>query len=349
MTSMSCRIGAHEMAVGPDKQVQFMRPATDLLGQKGMLQERLKEDGYLYLQQVLPRDLVQRARKAVLASLELSGVALKGEDGKLNPDADWATDQGAVPASLARCPEMLALVESDELKYLMQEILDSPSVQTLDHKWLRAVGPGENSGFHTDSVYLNKGSREGLTCWIPLGDVNLRLGGLCVVGRSHCDPSFEKVRQTYSAIDVETAGIRGTGWFTEDPLEVLSYGCPLLTAPFTMTDIVVFRLDTMHGSLSNGSPGEVRISCDTRWYDANDPNGVDMRYMGENPVGTATWWVNRHNKEFFPSSMEEAKSAWGLTGSTWLATRCLRKTCRVIDPQEGIGCLAWEKVKQSPR
>eukprot|EP00435_Cladocopium_sp_Y103_P062236 s1365_g23.t2 len=279
------------------KEVQLMRPATELLGRKG-LQQQLKDDGYLYLQQVLPRDLVAAARKAVLAALEESGMVLKGENGKLNPEANCATDQGAVPASLARSPEMLALVESDELKQLMQEILGSEAVQTLDHKWLRAVGRGENSGFHTDSVYLNKGSREGLTCWIPLGDVDLRLGGLCVVGRSHCDPSFDKVRQTYSAIDVETAGIRGTGWFTEDPHEILSYGCPLLTAPFSMTDMVVFRLDTMHGSLSNGSqPGEVRISCDTRWYDANDPDGVDARYMGENPVGTATWWVNRHNKE----------------------------------------------------
>lgn len=309
----TCRIGAHDLTVGPGKEVQLMRPATELLGQKG-LQQRLRDDGYLYLQQVLPRDLVAAARKAVLAALESSGMVLKGENGKLNPEANCATDQGAVPASLARSPEMLALVESHELKQLMQEILGSESVQTLDHKWLRAVGHGENSGFHTDSVYLNKGSREGLTCWIPLGDVDLRLGGLCVVGRSHCDPSFDQVRQTYSAIDVETAGIRGTGWFTEDPHEILSYGCPLLTAPFAMTDMVVFRLDTIHGSLSNGSqPGEVRISCDTRWYDANDPHGVDARYMGENPMGTATWWVNRHNKEVFPTSMEEAKIAWGLT------------------------------------
>lgn len=224
----------------------------------------------------------------------------------LNPEAE-ATDQGAV-ASLAR-PEM-PLVES-ELKKLM-EILGAEAV-TLDHKWLRAVGRGENSGFHTDSVYLNKGSREGLTCWIPLGNVDLQLGGLCVVGGSHCAPSYEKVRHTYSAIDVDTAGIRGTGWFTEDPQDILSYGCPLLTAPFQMTDMVVFRLDTMDGSLSNRSqPGEVRISCDTRWYDANDPHGVDVRYMGENPVGTATWWANRHNKEVFPTSMEEAKVAWGL-------------------------------------
>lgn len=305
------------MTLGSGKdEVQVMVPSTDLLGQKGALQQRLKADGYLYLQQVLPRDLVLSARKAVLSALESSGIALEGQDGKLNPDANWGTDQGAVPASLARSPEMLALVESEDLKMLMREILDAEAVETLDHKWLRAVGQGENSGFHTDSVYLNKGSREGLTCWIPLGDVDFGLGGLCVVGRSHCDPGFERVRQSYSAIDVETAGIRGTGWFTEDPHEILSYGCPLLTASFKMTDLVVFRLDTMHGSLSNKSqPGEVRISCDTRWYDANDPIGVDGRYMGESPVGTAKWWANRHNEELFPTSMDEAKRNWGLVSS----------------------------------
>ena len=316
MTS-TCQIGAHHMAVGPGKEVQFMSPATELLGQRGMLKKQLQEDGYLYLQQVLPKDLVSAARQAVLAALESSGMVLKGQDGKLNPDVKCDTDQGAVPASLARCPEMLALVESDALKRVMQEILDA-DVETLDHKWLRAVGQGENSGFHTDSVYLNKGSREGLTCWIPLGDVDLSLGGLCVVGRSHCDARFARVRQTYSEIDVETAGISGTGWFSEDPHEILSYGCPLLTSSFRMTDLVVFRLDTMHGSLSNGSqPGEIRISCDTRWYASNDPSGIDARYMGENPIGTAKWWVNRHNKEMFPTSMDEAKIAWGL-GTSWL-------------------------------
>ena len=224
---------------------------------------------------------------------------------------------------LARCPEMLALVESAALERLIAEVLgcrdlegapeDGKEVRTLDYKWLRAVGLGENSGFHTDSVYLNKGSREGLTCWIPLGDIDLEMGGLCIVSGSHRDARYQKVRETYSNIDVDTAGIRGTGWFTEDAREIISYGCPLLTSSFRMTDVVIFRLDTMHGSLSNHStPARVRLSCDTRWYSASDPAGVDPRYMGEHPVGTAVWWVNRHNAEVFPMSMDEAKHEWGL-------------------------------------
>ena len=66
----TCRIGAHDLTVGPGKEVQLMRPATELLGQKALLQQRLRDDGYLYLQQVLPRDLVSAAREAVLAALE---------------------------------------------------------------------------------------------------------------------------------------------------------------------------------------------------------------------------------------------------------------------------------------
>ena len=304
--AMTCRIGAQEMTIG--QNVQLMSPAEDL-SREG-LQERLRHDGYLYLKDVLPKDLVLAARKAVLSALESSGMVLPGEDGRLNPHSSCQTDQGAVPSWLARCPEMLQLVESDALKNLMEKVLDSEAgVQTLDHKWLRAVGRGENSGFHTDSVYLNQGSREGLTCWIPLGNVDFALGGLCVVGGSHLDPKYERVRQTYSNIDVESAGIHGTGWFSEDAHEILSYGCPLLTAAFNITDLVVFRLDTMHGSLSNGSD-RVRISCDTRWYAAKD--AVDARYMGKDPVGTSKWWASRHNKEVFPTSMEEAKRNWGL-------------------------------------
>ncbi|CAE7926580.1 unnamed protein product [Symbiodinium sp. KB8] len=294
-----------------------MEPANDLLG-TGRLKQRLKEEGYLYLQEVLPLDLVSAARKAVLASLEDSGMILEGTDGCLNPETQEGTDLGAVPAELARCPEMLSLVESESLKGLMAEALgcdefDGKEVRTLDYKWLRAVGLGENSGFHTDSVYLNKGSRQGLTCWIPLGDVDLQMGGLCVVGGSHSAESYKKVRATYSQIDVDTAGIHGTGWLTEDVREILAYRCPLLTSAFQLSDVVIFRLDTMHGSLSNHSdPPKVRLSCDTRWYAADDTDGVDPRYMGKKPCGTALWWVNRHNKDLFPVSMEEAKCKWGV-------------------------------------
>ncbi|CAE7266577.1 unnamed protein product [Symbiodinium necroappetens] len=311
---MACRIGPHVLQVGPSEDVKLMEPANDLLG-TGRLKQRLKEEGYLYLQEVLPLDLVSAARKAVLASLEDSGMILEGTDGCLNPETQ---DQGAVPAELARCPEMLSLVESESLKGLMAEALgcdefDGKGVRTLDYKWLRAVGLGENSGFHTDSVYLNKGSRQGLTCWIPLGDVDFQMGGLCVVGGSHSAQSYKKVRETYSQIDVDTAGIHGTGWFTEDVREILAYRCPLLTSAFQLSDVVIFRLDTMHGSLSNHSdPPKVRLSCDTRWYAADDTDGVDPRYMGEKPCGTALWWVNRHNKDLFPVSMEEAKCKWGV-------------------------------------
>lgn len=161
-------------------------------------------------------------------------------------------------------------------------------------------------------VYLNQGSLEGLTCWIPLGDVDLALGGLCVVAGSNRDSRYAKIRETYSKIDVETAGIRGTGWFTEDVREIQSYGCPLVTASFRMGDVVVFGLNTMHASLTNRSdPAAVRISCDTRWYAQGDP--VDERYMGEDPVGTAKWWAKRNDQELFPTSMEEAKRTWGIT------------------------------------
>ena len=119
---MTCRIGSRELLVGPAQDVQLMEPANDLLG-TCQLHQRLQDEGFLYLKRVLPSDLVSAARRAVLAHLEASGMVLPETGGRLNPAKAGDTDQGAVPAELACCAEMLTLVESEALKQLMAQAL----------------------------------------------------------------------------------------------------------------------------------------------------------------------------------------------------------------------------------
>ena len=62
-------------------------------------------------------------------------------------------------------------------------------------------------------------------------------------------------------------------------------GCRLLTADFEASDLLVFDMRTLHGSLDNHSPrGRVRLSCDVRYQPAADP--LDHRYFGPDPGGT---------------------------------------------------------------
>lgn len=121
-----------------------------------------------------------------------------------------------------------------------------------------------------------------MTCWIPLGETPLDLGGLAMLEGSH-DPNgpFRKLHATYGALDVERDGLQGSGWFTEDPLEISARFAPDATwracATYAAGDAVVFGLGLLHMSTANLTD-RVRLSADVRWQPRSEK--VDPRYVG---------------------------------------------------------------------
>ena len=59
------------------------------------------------------------------------------------------------------------------------------SVRHFDFIWFRTKGPGLGSPMHCDLVYMGRGTHNLYTTWVPLGDINLDLGGLLVLEGSH--------------------------------------------------------------------------------------------------------------------------------------------------------------------
>jgi ectoine hydroxylase-related dioxygenase (phytanoyl-CoA dioxygenase family) len=83
---------------------------------------------------------------------------------------------------------------------------------------------GGSTGCHMDRVYMNRGSQELLTCWIPFDHLTLDMSVLAVLEGSHRmdRPEYDtytKLQHTYADMDVDRDKLRGTGWFTEDPME----------------------------------------------------------------------------------------------------------------------------------
>jgi len=56
---------------------------------------------------------------------------------------------------------------------------------SLDHKWLRAVVPGQDTGAHYDVVYMGAGRKELYTVWTALDDIWLRMDPLAFCLSSH--------------------------------------------------------------------------------------------------------------------------------------------------------------------
>jgi len=282
---------------------------------------------------VLPTDCVRAAKLRVLESLSDQGLLKHGmplEEGH-TPDASSrdATNQGALNGAEAICEldAVKNLLHHTSLHELFEAIFSGRKAVTYEFKWLRAVRHGQSSGFHMDSVYMgSEAAPNVLTCWIPMMDIPSDMGGLAVFRSSNHDPGFAKVRETYGRHDLDTGDVSGTGWFSEDPVEVSDLSAipsgRWETADFCAGDVVVFTKQTMHGSAVNRTQ-RWRLSFDVRWQPDDEP--VDARWMkdreGNFPGVSSRWALHRNDPEVFPRTIEMAKVDWGI------ARKHAQRTC----------------------
>lgn len=265
--------------------------STGLLAERARLVDRLADEGYLYLRNVLPAAEVARVRHQVLAlaagagwlRTRTVGTSQPGGAETLQPGGAWTplpsgagTPQptgAALPAvdaeAMARCPEptrqavlkamwrlrdLHALMHSAALLAVVESLLGEP-VFVHPRKVLRFVAPERSpvvSGLHQDHPGV-QGSPRTLTAWTPLAPVTPETGGLTIVPRSHRD-GLLPLRLCAGTI---------VGWETDLPVDVVHSG------PMDPGDVLVFTAYTVHG----GSPntGGLRLSADCRYQPLDEP------------------------------------------------------------------------------
>lgn len=271
------------------EEVGPLRDSTDLRGNKEALRERLAEDGYLYIRGFHPREKVLAARERILAEMERQGIE---------------AGQHQEMKSIAETPEVMAVLESPALFDFFEDVFGEPAL-TFDEKWLRAVGKGKATGIHYDNVYMGRGSRRLMTAWTPFGDLPMQLGTLAVCEGSHKE-AFGKLQETYGNMDVDRDNIKGMGWYSSSPREVLEkFGGRWVTNDVQAGDVIFITMMTLHGSTKNVTD-DVRLSCDIRFQPQSDP--ADERWAGPNRSGSQLFDKDDATKR----TMEEAKSDWGV-------------------------------------
>lgn len=302
-----------------DAHFGFIRPSNDLLDDPVALRNRLDEDGYLYLKGYLDPDLVLEARRSILERLRADGLLdpardlMEGivdashlEDFTLETAPQFSDARslkkmktGAFRPDLAVAnAEIERVVYGPEIQGFYDSLFAEPALH-FDYTWLRVMGPGAGTPTHCDWVYMGRGSRELLTCWIPYGAIPLHVGGLILLEKSHlkadriasylekdvdsyCENRPEEVRKVK-----EEGGWSFPGWLSNRP-ETLpeKFGSRWLTCEcWEPGDFITFNMRLIHGSLDNQSD-RVRISTDVRYQPASQK--PDERWMGANPPGHST-------------------------------------------------------------
>ncbi|MEQ7126114.1 phytanoyl-CoA dioxygenase family protein [Actinopolymorpha sp. B11F2] len=268
-----------------------LRRSADAADDADELLRRLDDDGYLYLPGYLDRDEVLTARLDLMTRLQADGLVQPGTDPMDGIPSDESY-RGILHTTAKASAPLQRLLYAGRTAALYERIFGE-RVRHFDFTWLRAVRPGRGTPPHGDSVFMNRGTPRLLTAWVPLGDVDLRLGGLIVLERSH---RVDRLRRDYHTRDVDTycendeestATARAGAWewngyISPDPVQLRDdLGLRWLTAEFAMGDLVTFPMYTLHGSLDNTSD-RLRLSCDIRYQRASEP--ADPRWIGANPT-----------------------------------------------------------------
>jgi ectoine hydroxylase-related dioxygenase (phytanoyl-CoA dioxygenase family) len=275
---MRLSLNGIELRCDPDRYGE-LRDAHHLLDDLHALKARMEEDGYLLLRGFLDRETVLNARKEIL-----SKYASVGEiDAIHHPlmDAVYSEESSIDRIDLAAFAESIRsgaayenVVMNPKLVAFFERWFGRGAVRTFDFKWPRFFRPGEGTGLHCDSPYVNRGTSNLYSAWIPLGDVDRENGALLVLENSH---KSERLKETYCARDSDRDAL---DWLDTDPHRLQDeLGGRWLTSDFKAGDVFLFSINLVHGGLDNNSPTKrCRLTSDTRYQPADEP--LDDRWNG---------------------------------------------------------------------
>ena len=294
VTLPSLRSLGHDLDTS-ENRFGFLRDSSPLRDDPAALRERFEEDGYLYMRGFFERSLITEARGEVFRKL--------AEQGELDPDYDPMEGRlsgegrnGGLRPQMAQTSEAVKrVVFGPEIVDFYTRFFDEP-IRHFDYIWARLMGRGQGTPAHCDWVYMGRGSRQLMTCWIPYVEVPLEMGGLMVLEGSHRQRErirhyLEKDVDAYCEnreSDVQKVAVEGgwsfPGWLSQRPDTLAErFDARWLTAEcWQPGDFLTFRMDLIHGSLDNQTD-RVRFSTDTRYQPASHP--ADERWIGPNPAG----------------------------------------------------------------
>ncbi len=255
------------------------------------LQQRLQDDGYLFMRGLLNRDDIQAARTNVLEQLNTEGLI----------NTNFPLDEGiALPGDHSPFrPEMAqnnplfhkVLYEGPMMEFHTRLLGDT--VRHFDYTWFRPVSGRRATWPHCDIVYMGRGTPRLLTTWVPYGDTPIKVGGLILLEKSN--QMADRIRKylnsdvdSYCENKPERKGVGFYEWMHDGTLSKQPDTLPekfnsrWLTADYRMGDVIIFGMEMIHGSLDNQT-NRFRLSSDSRYQLASEP--ADERWIGDKPPG----------------------------------------------------------------
>jgi ectoine hydroxylase-related dioxygenase (phytanoyl-CoA dioxygenase family) len=256
-----------------------LRDSSSLRSDPEALRARYVEDGYLYFRGVLDPAAVWAVRRAYFAQFEPSYLRQGTTPGQ-------GIFSGRRPAGLlphgvvghpahafVRGATFESFASDPTLADLARDVLGGP-VTRLTRSIVRHFDRSSPvaSRAHIDYSYLDGGSDQLVTLWIPLGDCPRPSGGLVYLERSHrvAPARFDRLRTVTDRPEDRRAISHDLAWVSEE------LGLRWLWADYEAGDIALHSPHIVHASLDTTSD-VMRLSADVRFL--RDGQTADARWL----------------------------------------------------------------------
>lgn len=252
------------------------------------LQQRYRDEGYLWLRGMLPRAEVLEFRRYFFGALLDSGLLETGS----NPLDGFYSGAHSNPLVHKRHMEVVrsaayeAFCLHPRLWRFLDEFLGGMSY-LHKRKMVRYTRPGELNGTpaHYDLIYLRGGTDRLVTAWIPLGDIPAPMGGLVYLEGS--DRLGRQMEAEFSAqnaalspeerISAYNRNMSEGGWVSKDLPEMAQrFNARWLWADYEAGDVMLHSPYMIHASTANTDPRRMRLSTDIRYQNLSDE--IDVRW-----------------------------------------------------------------------
>ena len=263
-------------------QLKPLRVSNDAMNHPEELRCRIQDDGYLFFRQLQDPDKLWDLRRQMLTAIQEGGWLVAGTD-PMDGIADISRQctEGNVEYTdvyhevykleafhrAGHWPEVLDMME----KVIGKPVLPHP--QKIARLWFPKY-TAHTTPVHQDFVHF-QGNFETYTCWAPVGDCPIELGGLAVLPGSH---KVNKVLDHHFSL--------GAGSLRIDPDELDG---EWHTTDYEVGDTLIFPALTIHQALPNLTEDRLRVSLDNRYHALGDTIAEHMLAPHLNGFNELSW------------------------------------------------------------
>ncbi len=242
-------------------EIKKLRVSNDVMDDAVELQRRIADEGYLFFKGLMNADKLRRLRYEMMSAIQDAGWLIAGTD-PLHSIADvnmrYTEGDNEYTAGYADVYKLESFHRSahwPEVTDMVAKILGGPVMphpQKVARIWFPKYTE-HTTPTHQDYVHF-QGSWNTLTCWAPVGDCPIELGGLAVIPKSQ---RVERILEHHFAL--------GAGGLIVDETEHEDVDPVWHSTNYEMGDALFFPALTIHKALPNYTEDRLRLSLDNRY------------------------------------------------------------------------------------